>query len=268
MDEHSTPVPTLPGTTDQVPGVPSWVSLMGRDLRASQEFYGAVLDWEFQAARTGEEYTVALSRGAPIASIGALAPTLQMAVAWMPYFAVADADQTAARIRERSGTIAVGPLSFTLGRAALAADRDGAVFGLWAGELVHDWAGWREETPVWVRLRTRDAFDAAIFYGEIFGWATGRPGGCEVDYVDEEVVLRRGGHALARVSSGALEAAPDPLVRPHWHVCFRVPDVPHCVRLARVHGGTVSTQRTTPDGWEATLRDPDGALFTVTQARP
>ncbi|WP_039947625.1 VOC family protein, partial [Streptomyces sp. NRRL S-118] len=111
-------------SSDAVFGAPCWVSLMTRDLRASQDFYGAVLGWRFKPARLGEEFSVALARGKPVAGIGALAKALQVAVAWTPYFAVENADETASRIRERSGTVAVGPVSFVVGRGALAADRD------------------------------------------------------------------------------------------------------------------------------------------------
>lgn len=269
MDKNTTSAPTSrPLTTKDVFGAPSWVSLMARDIKAAQAFYGAVLEWEFRAGRLGKEFAVAVYDGAPIAGMGELAPSLQVAVAWQPYFAVPDADRTAARIRERSATIAVGPLSFVLGRGALAADRDGAVFGLWEGDLLYDWEEWRDRAQAWISLRTRDAFEAAIFYGEILEWATGRPGGCDVEYTHGEVVLRHQGHAMARLSSGALEAAPDPLLRPHWQVHFRVPDVSHCVRLARKHGGTVTQQQETARGAEATLRDPDGGLFVVTEAHP
>jgi predicted enzyme related to lactoylglutathione lyase len=269
MDKHTTQsLPSPPTTTDAVSGAPCWVSLMTRDLKAAEEFYGAVLGWQFRATELGEDFAIALHRGSPVAGIGALAPALQLAVAWTPYFAVTDADETAARIRERSGTIAVGPLPFVVGRGALAADRDGAVFGIWEGKLVDDWEAWRDHAPAWIGLQTRDAFEAAIFYGEVLGWASGHPGGCEVEYENETVVLRNGGHIVGRLSSGALEAAPDPLVRPRWQVHFRVADVRRCVQVARAQGGTVIAQEMTPLGPEATLRDPDGGLFTVNQALP
>jgi predicted enzyme related to lactoylglutathione lyase len=269
MDKHTAQeLPARPTTTDAVVGAPCWVGLLTRDLKASQDFYGAVLGWDFRAGKLGENFVVALDHGAPVAGIGALAPALQASVAWMPYFAVADADVTAARIMERSGTIAVGPISFELGRGVLAADRDGAAFGIWEGRLVDEWEQWRERSPAWVGLRTRDAFDAAIFYGEVLEWATGRPGGCDVAYADEEVVLRSGGHIVARLSSGAVEAAPDPLVRPCWQVHFRVPDAGRCIRAARGHGGALIMVETGPGGPEAILRDPDGGLFTVHESGP
>ncbi|MEE1753181.1 VOC family protein [Streptomyces sp. SP18CS02] len=241
-------------------GAPCWVSLMARDLRAAQDFYGTVMGWTFRPARLGEEFSVAVDDGRPVAGIGALAPALQVAVAWTPYFAVQDADQTAARIRERSGTVAVGPVAFVMGRGALAADRDGAVFGIWEGQLLTGWENWRAAAPAWVRLQTRDAFEAAIFYGEILDWACGRPGCCDVEYEEEEVVLRSAGHVVARLSSGALEAAPDPTIRPRWEVHFPVTDVDGRVSAALRLGGTVISH---DPGSSATLRDPDGGLFTL-----
>ncbi|MFJ3582137.1 VOC family protein [Streptomyces sp. NPDC090127] len=237
---------------------------MTRDLRAAETFYGGVFGWEFRPTRLGEEFSVALRDGAPVAGIGALAPRLAVAVAWTPYFAVEDADVTAARIRERSATVAVGPLRFGMGRAALASDREGAVFGIWEGELLPNWSVGRGGAPAWLELRTRNAFDAAIFYAEVLDWAGERPGCCQVSYEDDHVVLSHGGNTVARLYGGAVEAAPDPQVRPRWHVHFRVPDVDEAVAAAlRLGGTTTSTVQPSGNGRCVTLRDPDGGLFTV-----
>ncbi|MEU9081577.1 VOC family protein [Streptomyces sp. NPDC048357] len=251
---------------------------MARDPGASQAFYGAVLGWEFGSARLGDGFTVGFSDGVPVAGIGALPPAVTAPVAWTPYFAVDDADVTAARIRERSGTVAVGPLAFGTGRAALASDRDGAVFGIWQGDAIPDWGMGGEAAPAWLELRTRDAFDAAIFYGEVLEWACGQSGCCEVAYVeaDNRIQLRHAGRTVARLHGGSLAAAPDPSLRPRWHVHFRVPDVETAVKAATGLGGsTVSAPRPAPGPvsgsaadsglfpHEVTLRDPDGALFAV-----
>ncbi|MFE3323669.1 VOC family protein [Streptomyces sp. NPDC059176] len=237
---------------------------MARDLHAAEAFYGAVFGWEFRPTRLGEEFSVAFHEGAPVAGIGALAPRLSVPVAWTPYFAVDDADATASRIRERSATVAVGPLSFGTGRAALAADRDGAIFGIWQGRVIPDWSVGRDKAPAWLELRTRDAFDAAIFYAEVLDWACELPGCCEVTYEDDHVVLRHGGDTVARLSGGAVEAAPDPHVRPRWHVYFYVPDIETAVRTAvRLGGSTVAPTMPGSCG-RVTLRDPDGGLFTLT----
>ncbi|QDY75362.1 VOC family protein [Streptomyces qinzhouensis] len=261
-DHHASPTTTSART----PGAPCWVSLMARDLGASQAFYGTVLGWEFHRGGLGEEFSVAVHDGNPVAGIGALAPRLRVAVAWTPYFATPDADVAAGRIRERSGTVAVGPLAFSLGRGALASDRDGAVFGIWEGVLIPDWQSGHKDAPAWLQLRARNAFDAAIFYGEVLDWASAEPGCCEVGYENDEVVLISRGRVLARLSSGASGTAPDPLLRPRWDVHFPVDDVESTVRAAEDAGGTLLDRRTTFEGAaEAVLRDPDGALFTVTE---
>lgn len=244
---------------------PCWVNLMTRDLESAQEFYGPVMGWTFRPGRLGQDFSVARRGDVPVAGIGAVATAFRVAVAWTPYFAVRDADVAASRIRERSGTVAVGPLALGKGRGALAADRDGAGFGIWERtEPATSPPAPDGHAHAWLRLRTRSAFDAAIFYGEVLDWASGKPGACEVAYAKDEVVVRCGGRQLARISSGAVETAPDPLVRPHWQVNFPVADVGATIQTAREHGGSLVEELTRAEGREATLTDPDGGLFTVT----
>jgi predicted enzyme related to lactoylglutathione lyase len=250
-------------TTSSVFGAPCWVSLPSRDLEGTQEFYGAVLGWRFSKARLGDHFRTALAGGVPVAGIAAVAAVWRMAAAWTPYFAVANADEAAARAQERGGTVAVGPISFPPGRAALLADRDGATFGIWQGKLVTEWEAWRQAAPTFITLHTRDAFDAAIFYGEILDWASDLPGCCEVEYAGGEVRLRSRGEIVARIASGAVETPPDPSVRPHWRVHFAVDDVRSCARAAATQGGSVLEE----SEHEAVLRDPDGAEFMVTARR-
>ncbi|MYS19128.1 hypothetical protein GA0115240_10535 [Streptomyces sp. DvalAA-14] len=250
-------------TGDASRGAPCWVSLNARDLESAEKFYGSVLGWEFRSTTLGDHFAIALSQGRPVAGIGAVASDLQVAVVWTPYFAVSGIDEAAARIRERSATVALGPVAFASGRAMVAADRDNAVFGLWEGRLPNNWKTWRDQGPVVLRLRTRDAFEAAMFYGGVLQWADGGPGGTLVAYEDEEVVVRARGEIVARLSSGAVEAAPDPGLRPHWEVQFAVAEVAGCVAAARALGGSVIKSGTTPAGAFAELRDPDGGRFTV-----
>ncbi|MPY36912.1 VOC family protein [Streptomyces adustus] len=249
-----------PVSTHSVFGAPCWVSLTSRDLKAAEEFYTAVLGWQWRTAKLGDQFRIAMVGEAPVAGIAAVAAMWQMAVAWTPYFAVRSADEAVSRVRERGGTAAVGPISLAPGRAALLADRDGATFGIWEGALFSDWETWREVSPAFIRLHTRDAFDAAIFYGEVLEWASDCPGCCEVHYEGGEVVLRSRGDVVARIVSGALEAAPDPTIRPHWQVHFAVDDPAACARDAERHGGSILHR--SPD--MVVLRDPDGAQFTVT----
>ncbi|MFJ1592765.1 VOC family protein [Kitasatospora albolonga] len=250
-------------------GVPCWVSLMTRNLRAAQDFYAAVLGWTFRSGTLGEGFSVAQAGTMPVAGIGQIAPGLPTATAWTPYFAVADVDATAARVRERGGTIAVGPIRLGPGRGAVAADREGAGFGFWEGRTP-PWSIGRDGAPVSLDLRTSHAFDAAVFYAEVFGWDPLEPGGCEVGYAYEEdtVVVRQGGRTVATLRGGGDGASPDPRLRPRWHVRFPVDDLTAATGAAREAGGTASLPAVSPDdGPESVIGDRDGALFTVIARR-
>lgn len=260
MNSSKTPT-TEHVASSSVFGAPCWVNLTTRDLRSAERFYHAVLGWDWRTGKLGDEYRFAHVGDLPVAGVSVVEAMGQTAVAWTPFFAASNANETVARSQERGGTTAVGPISFPPGRAALLADRDGAVFGIWEGELVANWEEWRRAAPVFVELHTRNAFDAAIFYAEVLGWASTVAGCCEVDYEDEKVVLRSQGDVVARIHSGAVESAPDPSIRPRWQIHFTVADVAACARAALANGGSVVQGE--EGATEAILCDPDGARFAV-----
>jgi predicted enzyme related to lactoylglutathione lyase len=249
-----------------VRGAPCWVSLITRNVEAAQAFYGAVLGWDYRPGFHGQDnYCLALADGRPVAGIGSPTPSMELPVTWTAYFYVDSADQVADRIRERGATVAVGPLKFGTGRVAWAADPAGATFGIWEGEANPRWPlGEGVGAPARLELRARDAFASAIFYGEVFQWDTRDPRRCDVRYEHDRVVLRIGGRTVAALTGGAVEAAPEPQVRPRWHVYFRVADTDAAARRAEEAGGTItSPPADTPFGRVAMIRDPDGGLFTV-----
>ncbi|MFD9355678.1 VOC family protein [Streptomyces sp. NPDC060031] len=255
-------------TADSV-GAPCWLSLMARDLRAAEGFYGAVLGWSFRKGGLGQAFSVAEVDGVPVAGIGAVAGEFAVPVAWTAYFAVDDADAAVARIRGRGGTVGVGPVAYPpRGRAALATDVEGASFGIWEGRVLSEWRVGDGEAPAWLELHTKNAFDAAVFYGEVLEWADGSAGCCEVSYEQDQVVLRHQGQAVARLNSGPVESGSrEPQLRPRWLVHFKVPDVEAAMAAALEHGGSIVTDsgpwRGT--GQQVTVRDPDGGLFTLDQ---
>ncbi|MET8746686.1 VOC family protein [Streptomyces sp. NPDC004728] len=248
-----------------VTGAPCWVNLMAQDLRAAQSFYSNVMNWTFRESALGSNFSVALAQGKPVAGIGCCSGGGYPAV-WTPYFAVMDADETAARISERGATLAVGPLPLGEGRAGIAADRDGAVFGFWEGPTVSWSVGWGS-APARLDLQTRNAFDAAIFYAEIFDWAR-PPGGCTVDYAQDHIIVQAAGHTVATLYGGGLEAEPDPDVRPRWNVDFHVDDSRKAAAAAVTAGGRSSPAPTAADAPDNafTICDPDGAFFTLSGA--
>ncbi|MFE5941323.1 VOC family protein [Streptomyces sp. NPDC056480] len=266
-------VPVSGPTTGEVVGAPCWLSLTARDLDAAERFYGAVLGWTFRRDDGGDrEYAVGRLDDQPVAVIAAVAARLSVRVAWTAFFTVDDVDEAVARIRERGGTVGVGPVGYPPhGRAALAADREGAAFGVWEGRTENRLHLGMRSAPAWLELHTRDAFEAAVFYGEVLRWADEAPAGFEVSYEQDKVVLRRDGEAVARLNSGPVESgSPRPQLRPRWLVRFRVPD-PEAAAVAVVaYGGTVVPGGDwggvrgpeEPDGRRVVVvRDPEGALF-------
>jgi predicted enzyme related to lactoylglutathione lyase len=247
-----------------VPAVPSWVSLMAGDLDGAMAFYGELLGWTFVRGpdRWGT-YVRALSGGVAVAGLGA--SDLQLPVAWTTFFGTEDADDTAERVKARGGTAAIGPLGFDAGRMLIASDRAGAPFGVWEGDtstgaVLHSLPG----GPVWIELRTKDAFDSALFYGEVFAWDNRTPGVFDVRYENERVVLRSDGQSVA-----AMVAATDPEARPGWHVYFSVADADESAELAERLGADVLGEvRDSPYGRWADLRDPHGGRFSVLGPAP
>ncbi|MFI9270954.1 VOC family protein [Kitasatospora sp. NPDC052896] len=248
-----------------VPAVPSWVSLMAGDLEGAQAFYGPLLGWSFERGpdRWGP-YVRAVVDGVAVAGLST-STGLQLPVAWTTYFGTEDANEVAERVRARGGTMAIGPLGFDAGRLAIAADPAGAPFGVWEGGCDHG-RSWLSSSgaPVWIELRTRDAFEAALFYGEVFAWDTRDPKDLEVRWEHDRVVLRTHGRSVAALATGT-----DPAARPNWQVFFAVADTDASVDQARRLGAAeTGPVLDTPYGRVAHLADPHGGRFAVISVRP
>jgi predicted enzyme related to lactoylglutathione lyase len=243
------------------------VSLSARDLPAAQEFYGAAFGWAFTPGVQGQgSYVVALADGLPVAGLVESAGTMgvDLPVVWTAYFAADSADDVAARIRERGGTVAVGPLAFGRGRMAWSADPVDAAFCIYEGPVDVGWhTGRGASAAAWLELHTRDPFASALFYGEVFQWDASEH--VDVRYEHDRVVLRVDGQTVAGMHGGGVAGADDPQSRPQWHVHFCRDDVDAVTERAAAAGGAVvSPPQDTPLGRVATLRDPEGGLFHLT----
>ncbi|MFF5661137.1 VOC family protein [[Kitasatospora] papulosa] len=242
-------------------GVPCWVNLMVSDLRTAQAFYAALLGWEFRASSLGDYFLVASVDGSPVAGIGERHPLFTPASMWTPYFAVRDADLAAARIQERGATLGVGPVALGEGRAGLAADPDGAVFGFWEG-YAPAWSPGEGPAPARLDLLTRDVFDASVFYGGVFEWAT-EPG-IQVVYRHDHVEVDQGRQTVLFLHGGGVQSSAQAHLRPRWQVTFAVDDVELAVAAALDAGGSKARTPTDPRplrGFSRTLQDPEGGEF-------
>lgn len=123
-------------TLVQEPGSLCWNELSTRDQVGAREFYGTLLGWSFSllevpADGPPTEYHIiknqAQDNGGIIqmnAEWGELPPH------WMVYFSVADIDASVARVAELGGNVHVPQFDTSVGRIAVVADPQGAVFSL------------------------------------------------------------------------------------------------------------------------------------------
>jgi len=229
--------------TSYAPGTPCWVDIQCRDLGASQAFYADLLGWEYEpmAGDDAPGYPLATFEGDRVAGLMAAGEDggPQM---WSTHISVADAEETAAKVAAAGGRVLAPPFAvFDLGRAAVCADPDGAVFELWEpGGFV---GAERVNGPgalTWNELGTRDIEGAKAFYSEVFGWqadehelqrADGGPG--PAIYVEWKLDGKDVGGMMD--ISGMLPAE----VPAHWLVYFGVPDTDAAVEKVKAAGGDV-----------------------------
>jgi predicted enzyme related to lactoylglutathione lyase len=244
-------------------GTPNWIDLMTSDPAGARAFYGGLFGWEFDIdpdPQTGN-YTMCRLNGKNVAGMGGQPAQGGMPTLWTTYFAVDDVDKIAERIAEHGGKIQVAPLDvMDAGRMAIAADREGAIFGLWqarrhiGSELVNV-----PGTVVWNELQTRDLDGGTAFYTEVFGlrWE---------DYETGEGGPRYRVMNTNKTVGGALEMSAEfPAEIPaNWTVYFAVEDAEAAVAKATELGGSVQVPIfDTPQGPTAVLKDPQGGVFSI-----
>ncbi|MFE7524208.1 VOC family protein [Kitasatospora sp. NPDC057542] len=244
--------------TSVTTNAPCWTELGTSDPAAARAFYTELFGWQVDdAARPDDgDYTQVLVRGAPAAAITPrYAP--DQPIAWTVCIAVADADATAASIKEAGGRILKDPTDVVdLGRFSVAADRSGAVFILWQARAFQGAGVFNEPGSLgWVELLTRDPAGALSFYPEVFGWSVAP----SEHYPQWGLDGRDFGGMLT------MDDRFPPQVPPHWLPYFAVADADNTVSRAAALGGDVLMPATGVPGGRriAVLRDPQGAAFGV-----
>ena len=104
------------------PGALVWNELRTEDRAAANAFYSAVFGWTQEPF--GDVYDVQKVGGEPVGGIG----QADGAPGWQVYFAVADADATAAKAVELGGEIVSEPADLPYGRDTLLHDPHGVAF--------------------------------------------------------------------------------------------------------------------------------------------
>jgi predicted enzyme related to lactoylglutathione lyase len=178
----------------------------------------------------------------------------------MGYIAVANADETAAKVAKAGGTVVMQPFDvMEHGRMAVLQDPTGAHFSIWQPKK-HGGTGITgvPGTLCWSELSTRDTSPAVKFYEEVFGWKVGT--GKDNVYLE----FKNGDTFIG----GIRQAGPDEAnIPPHWLLYFLVEDCDATTAQATNAGATPYVPPTTMEGvgrW-AVIADPQSAVFAIFQ---
>jgi predicted enzyme related to lactoylglutathione lyase len=250
-------------TTPYEPGTPCWTDLMVPDQQAALDFYRDLLGWQ---GEIGPEefggYAMCTLQGKAVAGImktpemeGQPSPP----PAWTTYFASADADATQAAINANGGKVIVPAADVgTIGRMLVAADPQGAVFGVWQAR---DFAGAQIVNEpgalVWNQLQTPDVDGARAFYKAALGLDSG-----PMPEMPEFTGFTVKGRTIGGVQGMENLPAGTP---PNWLVNFAVDDVDSTVDALVRAGGNVLAPAFDMEkvGRMAVLQDPQGGVFAV-----
>jgi hypothetical protein len=251
------------------PGVPAWVDTWQPDASAAGRFYGELFGWEVLDPPPSDgdhrRYVMCRLRG-----IGE--PMSKGAVpAWTVYVQVESADAAAAHVVAAGGRVVAEPFdSLEGGRIAIVADPVGAIFGIWQpGE--HEGAQLVNEPSAWSIsvLVSPDPERAKPFYREVFGWDSeefGPPGGGLSVFRLPGFVGGEPQQPVARDVVAAMIQAHGEDQTPAWAVDFWVGDAEAAAAKVVELGGAVLTgPYDTPNGKQAVVADPAGAVFTVSR---
>ena len=121
-----------------VPGAMTMNELDTRDVPEAKKFYRALFGWTFEDDPSGA-YTNVRNGENLNAGMMELAPEWgEVPAHWRVYFAVADCDDSLAKIKELGGQVMMAATEVPAGRFAVVADPQGASFSLFEGELDPD----------------------------------------------------------------------------------------------------------------------------------
>jgi hypothetical protein len=245
-----------------------WHELMTTDPDAAIGFYTKVIGWTVQPFPENPSYRMWMRNGLALGGVMELpeqARNMGSPSHWLPYVAVPDVDATVRQATSLGARTYVPPTDIVVGRFAVLADPQGAIFALYkaAGETPgHDGAANVGEFS-WHELLTTDASAAWNFYHALFGWDKTTA----MDMGPEGVYQMFGRHGT---ELGGMYTPQGTDVHPHWLSYVRIPNADAGAALAAKLGGRVMNgPMEVPGGSRiAACIDPQGAAFAVHSVKP
>jgi predicted enzyme related to lactoylglutathione lyase len=273
-----------------LPGVPCWIDTSQPDPDAAVAFYGGLFGWEFQDMMppgSAGKYFIARLHGGDVAAVGSQPDGGPETATWNTYVWVDSADETAAKVVDAGGRVAMEPFDvMNAGRMAVFTDPEGAAFCVWQAKE-HKGARIVNEPGSlnFNGLNTRDAGRAKSFYGSVFGWGTlDLGGGAEMwrlpgygDFLERsdpglgERMSQAGAPEGFKDVVATLNLLPDDHadVPAHWSVTFAVDDADATAeRAAELGGQVVIPPFDAPWVRMTVIADPQGATLIASKFVP
>ena len=262
-------------------GVPCFIDTSQRDIDAAKRFYSGLFGWEFVERMPGQ-YWIATLDGFDVAG---LAHQPDSEPSWNTYIQVDSADWATSDAVQLGGKVLMPPIDVAdAGRMSVIEDPTGAVFCTWearehhGARLVNMAGAWN-----WSDLYTPDPSLAEPFYRSLFGWEASavsfggtsatmwrRPGYGDVLEASNPGIRQM--HEDAGAPEGFTDAVGWLLQDDgpsRWHVTFSVEDADASVQRATELGGEVVVPAYDAGPVRlATLKDPQGAAFTISRYTP
>jgi predicted enzyme related to lactoylglutathione lyase len=264
-------------------GVTCWVDIEESDVEEAARFYGVLFGWTFIEAAPKRRYLIAQRDGQDAAGIGqrSIDDPVARPAAWHTYISVRDVDRGAAAVTAAGGRVTEPPADLVgAARTASCVDPEGIPFRLWQS-LGRQGAQVANTPGAWnfSDLHTADPTPAIAFYGRLFGWI--------FDDLGFATMIRQPGYGdhLAATSDPGIherqsgDKVPPGFVdafgwlvpaqeEPQWHVTFTVADRDDAAAAAEQLGASVISAGDTEWTRDAQVRDPEGAVFTISQYSP
>lgn len=178
---------------------------------------------------------------------------------WLSYVSVDDVDGKHAAVAKHGGSSIVPPMDIpNIGRFAIVADPEGAVFALFRGT---DGDEGGATAFAWNELWCRDPKTVLAFYAKVFG------------YGQAEMPMPTGTYHLLKVgeeSVAGVMASPDPKVPPMWLPYLAVDDADAVAARVRAQKGAVHAEPMSMEGVGrfAIVADRQGATLGVLKPAP
>lgn len=217
-------------------GTFTWFELVTPAIDDAKAFYTETLGWTTSAMDMGDfEYTMLSAGQAPQGGIVA-PPQPNTPSHWSSYLAVDDVDARAAKVAEHGGKVLVPPTDIPgVGRFALVADPQGALFNLFKGDS--DDGGSTEFH--WNELWAADAEAVLPFYREVLGFEV------------ETMTMPNGSYYVLKNADGGqggIMSSPEKGAPPMWLPYVKLDDCDAAVARAQQHGGSVRSEPSTVEG--------------------